>query len=263
MPFEFDQAIAVRRTSEGVYDGEIAEGWDIRGNANGGYVMALVANAMREECERPDPVTITLHYLAPLPAGPVRIEARVDKRGRRLSTVSATLSQGGRVAVRAIAAFGNFDEMSPSVEHVAVVEPDLPAPEACVQRQSHDGIFPLVDRVEMRLHPVDAGFERGEKSGEALIRGWFRMPDERPNDAFSVMLAGDAFPPPVFNLESVVGWVPTVELTLHLRARPVPGWLRVRFASSIVRDGMCSEVGEVWDERGCVAEVRQIGLLPG
>ena len=262
MLFEFDQAIAVRRSADGVYDAEIVDGWDIRGNANGGYVMAMIANAMREECERPDPVTITLHYLAPLPVGPVRIEARVDKRGRRLSTVSATLSQGGRVAVRAIAAFGNFDEMEHPLEYLAVSPPDLPEPNSCLKRASHGGIFPLVDRLDMRLHPDDAGFERGDKSGVALVRGWFRMPDDRPNDAFSVMLAGDAFPPPVLNLDGVMGWVPTIELTLHLRARPKDGWLRVRFESSVVRDGLCSEVGEVWDDERCVAEIRQIGLLP-
>lgn len=246
-----------------MYGADIVDGWDIRGNANGGYVMALIANAIRTECERPDPVTITLHYLAPLPAGPVQIEARVDKRGRRFSTVSATLSQGGRVAVRALAAFGNFDDMDPSAGYSAVHAPDLPAPDACPRRISHDGMFPLVDRVDMRLHPDDAGFESGRKSGDPLIRGWFRFPDGRPNDASAVMLAADAFPPPVFNLAGVMGWVPTIELTLHLRARPRPGWLRVRFASSVVRDGMCSEVGEVWDDERCVAEVRQIGLLPG
>lgn len=262
MPFEFDDAIAVRKRTDGIYDAEIVEGWDIRGNANGGYVMAIIANAMREECERPDPMTITLHYLAPLPAGPVQIEVRVDKRGRRFSTVSATLSQGGRVAVRAIAAFGSFDDVTPSIEHLASVEPELPPADSCKRRTSKDGLFPLVDRVDMRLHPDDAGFETGHKSGNPLIRGWFRFPDERPNEAAAVMLAADAFPPPVFNLDGVLGWVPTIELTLHLRARPRPGWLRVRFASSLVRDGMCSEVGEVWDDERCVAEVRQIGLLP-
>ena len=53
MSGEFEAATAVRRrdgglgdgTGSGVYDAEIAPGWDIGGNANGGYLMALAATA--------------------------------------------------------------------------------------------------------------------------------------------------------------------------------------------------------------------------
>jgi hypothetical protein len=49
--YAFDSAIAVRRTADGVYGAEVHDGWDIMGNANGGYAMALIAHAMRAECE--------------------------------------------------------------------------------------------------------------------------------------------------------------------------------------------------------------------
>ena len=47
MTFAFDLATAVHEQQNGEYSGVVHDGWDIRGNANGGYVMALVASAMR------------------------------------------------------------------------------------------------------------------------------------------------------------------------------------------------------------------------
>jgi hypothetical protein len=52
MSGEFEAATAVRRrdggAGSGVYDAEIVSGWDIGGNANGGYLMALAATAMSD-----------------------------------------------------------------------------------------------------------------------------------------------------------------------------------------------------------------------
>ena len=45
--------------------GEIHDGWDIGGNANGGYLMALAAVVLRDLAGRPDPVSLTAHYLSP------------------------------------------------------------------------------------------------------------------------------------------------------------------------------------------------------
>lgn len=54
---------AVERVQQGSYRGHIESGWDIAGNANGGYLLALAARAIALETARPDPVTITAHYL--------------------------------------------------------------------------------------------------------------------------------------------------------------------------------------------------------
>jgi acyl-CoA thioesterase len=67
----------------------------------------------------------------------------------------------------------------------------------------------------------------------------------------------------VFNLIEVPGWVPTVELTVHLRARPAPGSLSCSFEARAVQGGMFEEDGVIFDENGVlVAQSRQIGLVP-
>ena len=73
----------------------------------------------------------------------------------------------------------------------------------------------------------------------------------------------DALPPPVFNIDIPTGWVPTVELTAHIRGIPAPGPLRCRFHTEIVQNGFMQEDGEVWDSAGqLVAQSRQLALVP-
>lgn len=76
-------------------------------------------------------------------------------------------------------------------------------------------------------------------------------------------MAADVFPPTAFNARLPVTWVPTVELTTHIRRRPEPGWLRCRFISRHIAGGFMEEDGEVWDRSGrLVAQSRQLALVP-
>ena len=69
-----------------MYDAEIADGWDIGGNANGGYVIAMAARAMADAVGRP-PLSLTAHYLSPGRPGPVEIDVDVIRSGRRMALV--------------------------------------------------------------------------------------------------------------------------------------------------------------------------------
>ena len=60
-----------------------------------------------------------------------------------------------------------------------------------------------------------------------------------------------------------MGWAPTLELTVHVRARPAPGWLMLRHETRNVAGGMFEEDCEVWDAAGrLVAQSRQLARLP-
>ena len=122
---------------------------------------------------------------------------------------------------------------------------------------------PFMGRVELRLHPDDAGFATGAPSGEPRVRGRFRLRDGEPIDTIGLVLAVDAFPPTAFNAQLPVAWTPTVELTAHVRARPAPGWLRCVFTTRFVTGGFLEEDGEIWDDTGrLVAQSRQLALIP-
>jgi len=259
----FAVATAVADMGGGVFHTAVAEGWDINGNANGGYLLALAARAMGRAAGRPDPVTITGHYLAPGKPGPAEVVAHVVKQGRRFAAVSATLSAAGTPL---LAALGTFGDLSVPAGPPALVDggpPELPPPSECVSRVDSHLPVSFAKQLEMRLHPDDARFDRGEPSGRALVRGWFRLHDDEPIDTTALLCAVDAFPPTAFNAHLPMAWTPTVELTAHVRARPAPGWLRCRFTTRFVSGGFLEEDGEVWDADGrLVAQSRQLALLP-
>ena len=146
------------------------------------------------------------------------------KQGRTLTTVTASMEAGGRRLVQALGAFGDLSTSSgPGL--VEAAPPVLPPPDQRVVVATDTFPPPFMGRVDLRLHPEDAGFSDGTPSGRPRVRGWFRLRDGEPVDTVALVLAVDAFPPTVFNARLPVAWTPTVELTADVRARPSPGRL--------------------------------------
>ena len=245
------------------YEAHIADGWDILGNANGGYLMALGARAMAE-ASRPHPFTVTAHFLSPGMAGPISIHPETLKTGRRLNTMRASVRGPEKTIIELLGSFGEVEDVDGAVL-VDAQPPELPSPEQCCHIIGSEKGFPppIVDRLEMRLHPDDASLFQGQSSGKPVVRGWARLLDNEPVDAFGLMLIADAFPPTIFNARLPVAWVPTVEMTVQIRAIPAKGWLRCKFSTRFITGGMLEEDGEIWDSNGrLVALSRQLALLP-
>jgi len=262
---EFDQATESTLIDDDTFAATIEDGWDINGNANGGYLLALAVRAMRDASGRPDPISVTAHYLAPGKPGPVTIETKTVKAGRQLATMTGSMRSGEREILRALGTFGDVGAMGGGFSSVVGSPPDLPPADRCVVRDQKSGIvnIGLMGRVRVHIRPEHAGFADGVRSGRALIEGWFEFGDGRPIDTLALMLVIDAFPPPVFNIDIPPGWVPTVELTAHVRGVPAPGPLRCRFHTEYVQNGFLQEDSEVWDSSGMlVAQSRQLALLP-
>ncbi len=246
----------------GSWSGAIAPDWDIVGNANGGYLLALAGRAMAAEAGRQDVTTITAHFLRPGQEGPVSVDAEVVKAGRRFSTV-----RGNVVADKPlISALGTFTDLSesPADERAMIVgeRPSFPAPDRCVRVEAGETFPPkFMANVDLRLHPDDNFYEA--PSGELLMRGWLKLINDEPWDSIGLLLASDSFPPTIFNSTIGVAWVPTLELTVHVRTRPAPGWLQCHFSSRFVSEGFVEEDGLMWDSTGTlVAQSRQLSLLP-
>jgi acyl-CoA thioesterase len=55
----------------------------------------------------------------------------------------------------------------------------------------------------------------------------------------------------------------TIELTVHVRTRPAPGWLACRSTTRFLMKGYHEEDFEAWDETGrLVAPARQLAVVP-
>ena len=81
-------------------------------------------------------------------------------------------------------------------------------------------------------------------------------------DSIAAILAGDGLPPPVFNTALQVGWSPTVQLTIHIHARPQSGWMLIDSHSDIVTGGAFETDTTIFDGSGqAIARARQLQLL--
>lgn len=159
-----------------------------------------------------------------------------------------------------LAAFSELDRGAESPK-LTIPPADIPSPDACRSRTTLiQGVdVALTSRLDVRIAPPVAASEAVD---QAEVAGWVRFADGRPPDTTALVLFADAFPPSVFSRFGRVGWVPTIELTVQVRRRPVPGWIAARFRTLDLADGRLVEDGELWDEAGnLVARSRQLALL--
>ena len=265
---QFDDETRLERLSDTRFGVLPPASWCIAGNLNGGYLMTLAAVALRElSPQHPDPLSVTLHYLRPGAGGtPCQLDVQLLRQGRTISTGRVTLAQDGQTCLEALAMLGDLGtagNSAGSADHgAAMAPPDMPPPELCVARSGEaQGVFlPITSRLDIRLHPDDAV---SGMSSQAQMRGWIRFRDGRECDSLALLLFADAFPPSVFGVLQKVGWVPTLEMTVHVRRRPVAGWIQAQFTTRDIAGGRLIEDGVLWDASGAVvAQVRQLALLP-
>jgi acyl-CoA thioesterase len=121
--------------------------------------------------------------------------------------------------------------------------------------------LPITDRVEYRAAAIP-GWMRGKPSGDPGMEFWMRFRDGREADVLALALLVDAAYPAVMEIGATGS--STLELTLHVRAHPAPGWLACRARTRYVINGYHEEDFEIWDSTGTlVAQSRQLALLPG
>ncbi len=253
----FDQDVACQG-SDGGHRAVVSNRWNIFGVPDGGYVMALAVNALRHDIGHPHPLTVTGHYLEPTRPGPAELWSEILRAGRGVSTGTVRLQQEGRTRAFFTAAFTHL-ERSSGPTRVDAQMPRIPPPQDCkaVRMPTELG-----EQVTLRLDPDCARWVEGETGGDADVRGWIRFSDGREADALSLLLFADAFPPAVFAHFGATGWVPTIELTVHVRGLPSPGWLLGRFRTRVLQQGFLEEDGELWDSDGrLVAMSRQMAKL--
>jgi acyl-CoA thioesterase len=267
VPTRFDLDTEARPIGEGAYEVRVDEGWWVVRGPNGGYVAALVVRALEHAVGDPARTlrSFTAHYLRPPAAGPARVETRVERAGRSVTTTSARLLQGEKLLALALAAFAT-PRASPEIHHA--LPPEVEPPEACPLRTG--SVIPIHRQFEQRWAIGPPPFD-GPRAREARTGGWLRLAEPRALDAALLVAYADAWPPSVYatgELPPLPGGVPTIDLTVHVRsALPVPGVapdepVLVSFRTREVSQGLLEEDGEIWSRDGrLLAHSRQLGFV--
>lgn len=261
---EFDRATAVTSLGDGAWAAECDPGfWVVRG-PNGGYLAALMLQAMQAELGDParEPRSLSCHYLRPPAPGALHIDVTVERSGRTMSALTARMSQDGRECVLAMGAFAV--EMDGPLTYAAPA-PAVPPPDAVPVLRTIPGDVPVFERVEVR--PALGGAPCGGGT-EALTGGWLRLADPRPLDAVALALFADAWMPSPYVVTDAPVPALTIDLTVHLRAPAAAAAVGpeepvlVVFRSTTAAGNFFEEDGEIWTRDGVLlAQSRQLGIL--
>ncbi|HEX6423615.1 MAG TPA: thioesterase family protein [Acidimicrobiales bacterium] len=269
---EFDRATAVvlrRADDEGtaVHDVDVDAGWSIGDKPNGGYLLATIARAAVEATaavegpHHPHALSAAAAYVRPPSPGPAEVHSEVMRRGRGMSQVRARLVQDGEARVDATFTVGRLRaDAEPWWGGEPVPATAEAPPEGRTPTVGPGGVhLPIMERVDIRLDPATAGFALGQPAGVGEIRARLRFADGRAPDPLALLYAVDALPPATFDLAGTTGWVPTLSLSVYVRAVPAPGPLVVRQRAGLVEARTVDEVCDVWDSRGrLVAQATQL-----
>ncbi|HEX3333922.1 MAG TPA: thioesterase family protein, partial [Acidimicrobiales bacterium] len=256
----FDAATAVRETeTPGVFETDVHELWTVGDKPNGGYLLALLGRAARVTGRGVDApsweaLSSAITYVRPPDLGPATITTTLLRRSRSAAQVRAVLSQRDADIVEATCVLGDLPVQA-SVRYDSTPPLGAPPPEDCVRlppRIPGGARVGVMEVTELRLDPATMPFgEAPSVDARAELRGWSRFADGREPDALSLLYSNDAIPPATFLIGST-GWVPTLQMSAYVRARPAPGWLGIKMTANLVADGMVDETCVLWDSTGQV-----------
>lgn len=267
----FERDTAVRLEADGtekVYTATIDDSWWVVAGPNGGYLAAILVRALTDagsaegdgQAVEPRPLrSLTIHYLRPPAAGPVRVAVTVERAGSSVSYLSARLEQDGRACALALAVLATDREGALELHDAPA--PDVAPPDQLEPQPDHPSLPPFGRHFDFR-HALGARPFVG--AAEALTGGWLRLrDDDRPLDAALVTALTDSWYPAAFAVATQPLAVPTLDLTVHLRA-PLPrpaGWVLARVRTRVARAGMLEEDAELWSAGGeLLAQSRQLAL---
>ncbi len=267
---EFDRTTAVGDAGEGPMTAELDPGWEVGGGIlNGGYLLALVARAAVARSQHPHPVALSASYLRAAAAGPARLDVTPGTAGRTLAHSSVVLADDRGPLITVQATTGTLVGDEPAYRSADTRMPVVAAVEDCLDMTAGDvegsgGLVApgLLSRLDTRLDPATAGWATGRPSGEPVMRAWVRLAGGRDHDPLSLIALADCLPPSIWGM-GTLGWAPTVQLQVLVRAVPAPGWCLVESRAGEIVGGWIDEDYRIWDSTGrLVAQSRQLARAP-
>lgn len=250
----FDQDISLTPQQPFRFRSTISDNWSVNGIPDGGYLMAIIANAMLQHSQKKSTPILTANYISRCTPGDAPIQVEPIVQSAQFDRLEGKLFQGGKEKIRM---FGTFAEKKDEclIERHEESPPEISPFEDCIRvpKMSNYSIFHNLD---VRLDPGCAGWMRnGDLSEKSEIKGWIKFRDDRAIDILSIALFADSFPPAVFSSQGMVAWVPTLEFSVNIRNIPETRRVKCVFRTHFISCGLLEEDGEIWDEAGHIIAI--------
>lgn len=268
---EFGKATAVARSNNG-YQASLDPDWFIWGPF-GGYLAAIAMRAMAAHSARRRPATFSCQYLNVGVAGPVEVEVRHLKTGRRAECLGASICQGDKTLIEAQSWI--VEETLSGLEHESQTMPLVDAPSSLPDwegfggEEEKSGVWRHMSRKPLK---GSRQFARG--LGEPRWSCWVRLNEPLPADdpalqAARAILWMDMAP---WNAALVVHERPTAYIapTLDLAVQFQPDlcavdagasdWMLVRTDSPVAARGLFGAQTKLWSASG---KLIAVGAMQG
>lgn len=234
------------RQIEGGFATTVPEDWMQGRTTYGGFSAALALEAARNMAPDLPPLrSAQVSFVGPL-AGEVEVRAKVLRRGRNASWISAEVTNEAGVGLTATFVFMGPVESQLHL-HQVPPPPGMIAPEDAIR-------FP-----EGRGPGFSVHFDRAfalPRSEEKLpeLDWWVRLKDREGLDPMvELLLCADALPPGVLPL--MLAWTPISSMTWLVNLlTPLPesrdGWWLLRSAGNYAEKGCSSQDMAIWNADG-------------
>ena len=241
------QTLAAAHPIDGGFTATIPEVWMQGRTSYGGFSAALALVAAQQLADDLPPLrSAQISFVGPL-AGAVEVRARMLRRGRNASWVSAEVISEAGVGLTATFVF-----MGP-VESSTLHLNNIPPPAGLI-RPEDAAPFP-----EGRGPTFAAQFDRGfavprTEAKVPELNWWIRLKDGEGLDPMvALLLLADALPPGVMPL--MEAWSPVSSMTWLVNLlTPLPqtrdGWYLLRAAGNYAEKGCSSQDMAIWNTDG-------------
>jgi acyl-CoA thioesterase len=237
----------------------VSERWFVEAGPNGGFLAALATRALIEAAGGEDraPRSLTLHFLAPPDAGELDVAVAVERAGRSTTFASLRIRQAGRTVALGLGCCAAWREGQPEWDLLG--RPAAPPPGELAPLTQIPEAPRFLENYEMRPWP--------HPPGPATAGGWMRTARPRPADPILLAALTDAWVPAAFLRMERPSFVPTIDLTIHWRARPDAAagehpWVLGLFSTRLGAGGTWEEDGDLWSEEGVLlAQSRQLAIV--
>lgn len=245
------QALAARRPIDGGFIAEIPAPWMQGRTSYGGFSAALALEAARGLVDDLPPLrSAQVSFVGPL-AGEVEVRARMLRRGKNASWISAEVTSEAGVGLTATFVF-----MGPVESTLHLHEVPMPA-----EVIAPDQAVPLPDGVGPSFgQNFDRRFALPQSSHrKPEICWWVRLKDSAGLDPMvNLMLTADMLPPGVLPLMPKSSPVSSMTWLVNLLT-PLPqtrdGWWLLRSAGNYAEKGCSSQDMAIWNADGAAVAV--------
>lgn len=239
----------------------VPEDWAQGRTVFGGLQAALAVRALRALVPAVPLRVLQTTFMAPVPAGPLQLRARVLRTGKSAIHTECRLMDGEQTLCLVVAIFGSARE---SAIAVAPTPPPAPAPDDPKKELPFvPGVTPAFTQ-HFQFRWSEGGMPyTGAREPRTKIH--LRHRENAALDETHVIALADAIPSPGISMfrkpamSSSLTW--TLEILDHDHTFAADGWWRIDAEITAGRDGYLAQSAELWNPAGRLAALSRQSVV--